>query len=217
MGWFGKLPSTGDFAGRGMPSPLQETVHKWISSGMARFVQGHPEDWLDAYLVSPVWHFLINAGLWDKPPLMGCIAPSVDKVGRYSPLTVLRAFDKNEIGNMLPPNSRWLYRVDAALRRVIGDHIPVESVSFILEKLLDAEEQDCAGGILNDLGIGNAVAKGYRKDWFSWTALPALFSERDDGSFWWSESSPSLSSRQIIHRGPPDENLFCALMKGGNR
>ncbi|MDR1662269.1 MAG: type VI secretion system-associated protein TagF, partial [Azoarcus sp.] len=131
MGWFGKLPSVGDFAGKGMPRFVQEPVFAWMSSGMAALVQMWPEEWRDAYLVSPIWHFVINGGLWDKHALAGCLAPSIDKVGRCSPLMALRSFDKRGVRKVLPPDSRWLYRVDAAIRRIIGERIAVEDVHGI--------------------------------------------------------------------------------------
>ncbi|MDR1461646.1 MAG: type VI secretion system-associated protein TagF [Azoarcus sp.] len=215
MGWFGKLPSVGDFAGRGMPRHVQAAVHAWMSSGMAALVRTWSEEWRDAYLVSPVWHFAINADIWDKLALLGCIAPSIDKVGRCSPLIVLRSFDGPDAREVLPPESRWLYRVDAAIRRIIGERITVEGVNALLAQLMVHEPgQGYAKGILDDLSIGD-TADGFRKAWFSWPDLPALFGERSSRSFWWAEPSPRQPPRQLIHRGVPDEDLFCLLMDGG--
>jgi len=219
MGWFGKLPSTGDFAGRGIPRALKETVHDWISSGMAALACLHPEDWLDAYLVSPVWHFVINSNIWDNSALVGCIAPSVDKIGRYSPLMAVRAFDRRDIALVLPPRSRWLYQVDEILRRVISERIVVEKIYDLLAQQLEAEaaaEQDenSAAGILGDLGIVDGTV-GVAKAWFSWPELPSLFADRNNRSFWWSEPSPKSPPRQIIHSDKPDTSLFCLLMGGG--
>ncbi|MDR1424973.1 MAG: type VI secretion system-associated protein TagF [Azoarcus sp.] len=217
MGWFGKLPAVGDFAGRGIPGTARETVHEWIASGMADLVREDPEDWRAAYLVSPVWHFVVNAGIWDQYALAGCIAPSIDKVGRFSPLLALRAFE-DDIDDILPPRSRWLYQIDAGLRRIIGERIAVEDVPGVLG-LTDAELEDGAapeavGGILSELGISDEAADTHR-EWFSWPDLSALFRERNNRSFWWAEPSPHLPPRQIIHRGPPDDVLFCLLMGGG--
>jgi len=217
MGWFGKLPSVGDFAGRGMSGHLQETIHQWIAGGMMTLVEAQPQEWLDAYLVAPVWHFVMNAGVWDGPALTGCIAPSVDKVGRYSPLLALRSFDKRRVSEVLPPQSRWLYQVDATLRRVIRDRLPVDSVLGALQEQLNLEDKmtnrDSAAGILNDLGIIDGISDA-NKAWFSWPDLPTLFKDRKDRSFWWSEPSPKRPPRQIIHSGSPDEVLFGLLMGG---
>lgn len=218
MGWFGKLPSVGDFSGKGMSYPMKETIHGWMSSGMAALAHSRPEDWQAAYLVSPVWHFIVGPGIWDKPALVGCLAPSVDKVGRYSPLIALRSFDKNDISEVLPPKSRWLYRVDTTLRRTIAEGIPVDGLHELLQQLAEAEKSapNPTANILSDLGIGNAKAgPDTQKNWFAWPELPALFQGRRDHSFWWSEPSSQLPLRQIVHCGPPDDSLFCSLMDGG--
>jgi len=224
MGWFGKLPSTGDFASRGIPHFLKETIHGWMSSGMAALAHSRPQEWQAAYLVSPVWHFLMNSGIWDRPALVGCLAPSVDKVGRFSPLMVLRSFDKSDVYSVLPPDSRWLYRVDAMLRRAIGKRISVDDLHSLLRRLMEAEEndqQDTTAGILCELGIGDAgteaddIDAGAKKDWFEWEKLPGLFEGSSGCSFWWTEPSAKFPKKPITYCKTPDDNLFCSLMDGG--
>jgi len=213
MGWFGKLPSVGDFAGRGMPQPLQETVHGWTSSGMAALMQQYLEQWRDVYLAAPIWRFVINACIWDKTSLIGCIAPSLDRVGRCSPLLVLRSFDAKNINDVLPPKSHWLNRIDNALRRVVAEQIMVDSVFDILDQQKDVDASLAkTSNILTDLGIVDHTER--RDEWFSWPDLSILFAERANRSFWWAEPSPKLPPRQVIHRGLPDDNLFCMLMSG---
>ncbi|MDR2208893.1 MAG: type VI secretion system-associated protein TagF [Azoarcus sp.] len=218
MGWFGKLPSVGDFVGRGIPVSLKETIHGWMSSGMGMLAHSHPKDWQAAYLVSPVWHFVIGPGIWSKSALVGCLAPSVDKVGRYSPLIVLRSSGKNNISSMLPPENRWLYRVDTAMRRAVGERIPVDGLHDLLLQLMESEKvgKNSTGNILGDLGIGigNAGDEA-QKDWFAWPELLELLKECKGRSFWWSEPSGNLPLKQIVHCGTPDESLFCSLMDGG--
>ena len=216
MGWFGKLPSAGDFAGRGLPVPLKETVHGWMSSGMAALKISRPADWQAVYLVSPVWHFLIGPGIWDKSPLIGCLAPSIDKVGRYSPLIVLRSFDKRNLSSVLPPENRWLYRVDMMLRRVIGERITIDGLHDLLRQQTENEKsgRDSTVSILSDLGIGNAETS-VQKDWFAWPELPDLLKARGSNCFWWSEPSSVQGMKQIVHHGAPDDDLFCLLMDSG--
>jgi type VI secretion system protein ImpM len=219
MGWFGKLPAVGDFAGKGLPHPLNETLHGWMSNGMAAFVREFPENWQAAYHIAPLWHFLIGAGLWDKPALIGCFAPSIDKVGRHSPLIALRSFNKRQIQAVLPPQSRWQYRVDITLRRTIAERISVQELSDCLLQLTEAERGgNSTANILSDLGIGGSgEAPTVLQDHFTWAELPALFTERKRHSFWWAEAADFSEhpAKRIIHEGLPDESLFCKLMSGG--
>ncbi len=90
IGFFGKLPSQGDFVTRGLPNPWVEGLDAWISHTLA-LVQAKP-NWLEGYLSSPAWQFRWQGieGLCDDKSLVcGVIAPSLDGVGRYFPLTVV--------------------------------------------------------------------------------------------------------------------------------
>ena len=46
-------------------------------------------NWLEVYLTSPAWRFGCAAGVCGSAPLVGLMAPSVDRVGRYFPLTLV--------------------------------------------------------------------------------------------------------------------------------
>lgn len=215
VGWFGKLPAVGDFAGRGLPVNMREDVYGWFAAGMARLLEQYGEQWQEAFRLAPVWHFAMNAGVWDERALIGCVAPSVDRVGRCSPVSAMRSVESEAIACHLPPQSDWSCKAEALLRRVICESLGVESVQRELETLLAGDAMrsvsaDSAGGILADLGIGDEG----NPNWFSWPDLPERFVERSGRSFWWAEPSPSKPPRQVIHSRKPDAELFELLMVG---
>ncbi len=45
--------------------------------------------WLDLYLTSPAWRFVCAGGACGPRPAIGLMVPSVDRVGRYFPLTLV--------------------------------------------------------------------------------------------------------------------------------
>jgi len=45
--------------------------------------------WLDTYLTSPVWRFALAPAVCGGAAVAGLVVPSVDRVGRYFPLTVV--------------------------------------------------------------------------------------------------------------------------------
>lgn len=215
VGWFGKLPAVGDFAGRGLPLLLREDVYGWFAAGMARLLDQHGERWQETFQLAPVWHFAINADVWDAHALVGCVAPSRDRIGRCSPLLAMRSIESDRIATHLPPHCDWSCKVESMLRRVVGEGLDVESVQYGLKASLAtdpplAARGACAGGILADLGIGD----GDRPNGFSWPDLPERFAERKGRSFWWAEPSPCRPPRQVIHNGVPDAELFELLMAG---
>ena len=92
IGWHGKLPTVGDFVTRRLDSNFVGVWDDWLSAGLANLRLHDPDHWLDAYLASPTWRFVLLPGFL-PPPLhalawTGVVMPSVDRVGRYYPLTL---------------------------------------------------------------------------------------------------------------------------------
>jgi len=90
-GWYGKLPSLGDFATRRLPPLFVDPWDRWLATGMAAW-RDADSDWLDAFLAAPTWRFALGAGIpfAASPGYAGILMPSVDRVGRYFPLTIAR-------------------------------------------------------------------------------------------------------------------------------
>lgn len=89
VGWYGKIPSLGDFVSRRLPASFIDIWDTWLQKAMATSREQLGEHWLDLYLTSPIWRFILmpdacgNAKVWT-----GILMPSVDKVGRHFPLTI---------------------------------------------------------------------------------------------------------------------------------
>jgi type VI secretion system protein ImpM len=91
-GWYGKLPTLGDFASRRLDNDFVDIWDNWLSTGLARLRTEGDGQWLDAYLASPTWRFVLTPGFLPAPlaaqAWAGVVMPSVDRVGRYYPLTL---------------------------------------------------------------------------------------------------------------------------------
>ena len=65
----------------------------WLAEGLLRLRQQQPEAWLNAYLASPSWRFLLMPGVMPgaagAQAWAGVLMPSVDRVGRYFPFTLV--------------------------------------------------------------------------------------------------------------------------------
>ena len=87
-GWYGKIPNLGDFASRRLPSRFVVPWDDWLQRALAgsRGVLG--ESWLDLYLTSPLWRFILLPGVCGHAGWAGVMMPSVDRVGRYFPLSI---------------------------------------------------------------------------------------------------------------------------------
>jgi type VI secretion system protein ImpM len=86
-GFYGKLPARGDFVRAGLPRDFIDPWDAWLQSviGGSRALAG--DAWLPAYLESPVWRFALPPGMCGELAVLGLMLPSVDKAGRYFPLS----------------------------------------------------------------------------------------------------------------------------------
>jgi type VI secretion system protein ImpM len=89
-GWYGKIPGVGDFVSRRLPAGFIDAWDLWLQHAIAASRAQLQDRWLDLYLTGPIWRFTLlpralpgNADMW-----AGVLMPSVDKVGRYFPLTI---------------------------------------------------------------------------------------------------------------------------------
>ncbi|WP_147108215.1 type VI secretion system-associated protein TagF [Tateyamaria sp. syn59] len=90
-GFFGKIPQAGDFVSAGLPRDIETAFDNWLRAAMRESQMKLGRNWLDAFLVTPVWRFVLEAGIHGSEPVAGVMMPSVDRVGRYFPLVVAAA------------------------------------------------------------------------------------------------------------------------------
>ena len=94
-GWYGKLPCLGDFASRRLEQDFIAPWDAWLQRSIATSRQQLGERWLDNYLTSPMWRFIVAPGICGERAALGVLLPSVDKVGRYFPLTLAMPVEKS--------------------------------------------------------------------------------------------------------------------------
>ena len=136
-GWYGKLPALGDFASRRLPPEFVEPWDRWLATGLAAWREDDA-DWLDAFLAAPTWRFALGADLpFDRSPgYAGVLMPSVDRVGRYFPLTVARA---RTSGQSSAPAS-WLEALEHVAVAALVEDWSAERFDDALAGLDDAGE-----------------------------------------------------------------------------
>lgn len=127
LGFTGKIPARGDFVRAGLPRDFTDPWDDWQGTVIAgsRAIMG--ETWLDAFLESPVWRFVLPPGLCGPRGVAGLMMPSVDKVGRYFPLSfaALCAGGTPDAEAWNP----WLDAVEDLGRQALEDDAPPERLT----------------------------------------------------------------------------------------
>lgn len=123
-GLFGKLPMHGDFVHRNLSSSFISCWDEWMQHYIAGSKEQIGEQWLDVYLTSPIWRFVLSPGVIDEKHWAGILMPSVDQVGRYYPFSVLLALPDNiNPLEYLSLRNNWYEGVEAlSLKALDGEY-----------------------------------------------------------------------------------------------
>jgi type VI secretion system protein ImpM len=108
VGFFGKVPTHGDFVSADFDSDLRAALDRWLQAGLTACVQAHGEHWEHRFLQMSSWRFIIEAGLWGKSAIAGVLSPSRDRVGRSFPLVIAaQLHDFREHPRQLYGDATW--------------------------------------------------------------------------------------------------------------
>lgn len=126
-GFYGKLPARGDFVRGGLPRGFVDPWDAWVAPAIAGSRVQMGDDWLPAFLESPVWRFTLAPGLCGAWAVLGLMLPSVDRAGRYFPLTFAALFDDVAVND-----TAWLDGCEAAGRAALEQDAGPEQIAAMV-------------------------------------------------------------------------------------
>lgn len=120
-GLYGKLPARGDFVERRLSGQFIDRWDRFLNEGMVAASGVLGDRFTDLYLVSPFWRFALGAGVAGEATVVGVFAPSVDRVGRYFPLTIATELPAptNPLAALAAAES-WLPGAEALIFEALG-------------------------------------------------------------------------------------------------
>jgi type VI secretion system protein ImpM len=230
VGFYGKLPSHGDFLRRRAPDGFLAAWDPWLQQCLAASRERLGDRWLDVYLTSPAWRFVAAPGACGPAGLLGLMVPSVDRVGRYFPLTVVAElpahlgalsaatgatdfFDRAEqlLVETLEADRVDFERFDERVSRLADQLVPL-----IIPR--DVRVLPGAATVLSDASTGRwhlPLGAGHH--------LPLLFDQLlgvtleqayQPLTLWWTEGSTLVEPSCLVVKGLPSPPSFTALLTG---
>ena len=132
-GFYGKLPARGDFVRSALPRDFTDPWDAWLQSVIAGSQAQMGEDWLPAFLESPVWRFALPAGLCGARGVLGLMLPSVDRAGRYFPLSFAALCETGAGAADAPAATAWLDRCEDAGRAALEQDAAPDQIAAMLD------------------------------------------------------------------------------------
>ncbi|WP_117190288.1 type VI secretion system-associated protein TagF [Rhizobium terrae] len=145
IGFFGKLPTHGDFVSTGMGSGLQSEFDIWLQAGLQAVQQQFGTDWERHFRAMFSWRFIIERGLWGPATIAGVLVPSLDRVGRSFPLVVatqLPAFTDHP--RLLYLDETWFTAAEAIAETSARRDFDIEQFTASLKRLRTLRPADLA-------------------------------------------------------------------------
>lgn len=224
-GFYGKLPSHGDFLQRGVSDDFVNQWDAWLQDGMARSRSELGEQaWLDVFLTSPLWRFALASGVVGGPVWAGILLPSVDRVGRYFPLTIVAELPPAVLPfELAVAGNGWFDWAETLARRTLEDELVdldrLESELRESDALLAAVRPPETRLDLAPLAATDApicwLALGPDGDmgrFFARVADGLAATARDPLGLWWSVGSERIAPSVLLTRGLPPASEFRKLL-----
>ncbi|MGK6714682.1 type VI secretion system-associated protein TagF [Serratia marcescens] len=209
LGWYGKLPSAGDFLQRRLPDPV---VNNWAARLQAGDSQarcagpnGHP------FSNAPVWNFVIPATLGSPYVQMGCLLPARDRVGRRYPICALRLFSLQEWRpQQLNMAASWYQQLGHTLLNGVRNGFSAEQIDRTLQAIpaLPSPPAEADSEILSIIGFQHPDVPG-----LGWQQAADCFDPAQYTSFWWTNQADGHPLYTHVHSGNLTVQLFSLLFE----
>lgn len=219
-GFYGKLPQIGDFISRRLPAEFLDPWDEWLQSGIAVSREQLTDRWLEIYLTSPIWNFVLGRGVCGEFPWCGLIMPSVDKVGRYFPLTVAcrLPLDSNPIA-VATWAKEWFEQAEAdVLSALFNEDLDVTTFDSNVTRLGQPLSGDARIAVSAAAGYGSAwqlpLTDGNFTDGLPELTHQLLMQRSGNYSLWWGSGSDNVEPSLLVCNGLPLCADFSALLTG---
>jgi type VI secretion system protein ImpM len=229
VGFYGKLPSHGDFVRRRVSDAFVDAWDAWLRECLAASRTALGPRWLDVYLTSPAWRFVCASGACGPAPVVGLLAPSVDQVGRYFPLTLVSELPAD--ASLVSAAAVAAPFLDSAEQLVI-ETLAAETVDFDrFDRGVEALEAELGSVSMTPATVLDSAALsvlvespqawhvplGASSDLTS--AFEQLLSLQLEARYrplvlWWTDGSAMIEPSWLVLKGLPGPALYPALLEG---
>ncbi|MFT5083870.1 MAG: type VI secretion system protein ImpM [Lentisphaeria bacterium] len=218
-GLFGKLPAHGDFIYRDLSPTFVNIWDEWLQGYVGSSREQLGDAWLEIYLTSPVWRFAFSEGVIDGNSWAGIILPSVDRVGRYFPFTVVACLPQqaNPVDFVCSRQGWYQAMEDAALKALYGQlqlEGLVEELNDINPMVKSVYIKNAPLEHLNNLVIKNASVEQAPQTILPYMLDACLVQSLKSYSVWSTKGSELIEPCMFVSKGLPQLGGIAAMMDG---
>ncbi|MGF1527986.1 MAG: type VI secretion system-associated protein TagF [Candidatus Competibacterales bacterium] len=214
-GFYGKLPSRGDFVARGLPRDFTNAFDAWLQEALTHSRrQLGDERWTELFQNAPLWRFALSPRLCGRHSVVGVMMPSVDRVGRRFPLVIGLTLDQPfDLTELVGANGSWFDRAEQLALTTLADDLDlndlVGQVGVLAALFHELPHQRDVKGLhwtlstTDDLGARLPQALGMLAQ-----------AQLADLSLWWTTGAKFVAPCALACRGLPLAQRFTPFIAG---
>jgi type VI secretion system protein ImpM len=227
-GFFGKLPCNGDFIQYNVSQEWLDGWDQWLQSCIFESRGALQGEWLNAYLSGPIWRFVLAEGACGSGAYAGIVVPSVDRVGRYFPLTLVRQLDSGwnplDVAVCWAP---WFEALEQCACDALDAHDLrldefIARVGHIQDPLTVAVPTHIEGELFRHAGFPassaqwqmNLPSADHLQLDVSVLAYREIHRHLRPVTLWWTAGAERVHSSWLLSRGLPAPASFAAMLDG---
>jgi type VI secretion system protein ImpM len=217
FGYFGKLPTLGDFVHQLLPQDFVNGWHEWLQQSMAEAREALGDDFLSYYLNCPVWKFLLSPGVCGDQAVAGLTMSSVDKVGRYFNFTIATVLPTGtDPCTYALSNREGLMELETLALDILEHDYPKDEIEL---KVRDLSFQfKVPPATRQDFETGSEFIRAYQDEAFPFSnqaggLLTHLITQSlGDFSIWWYGQAGQTRSQILTCHGLPSAEMYTRLL-----
>jgi type VI secretion system protein ImpM len=220
-GLYGKVPEKGDFICRRLSRGFVDPWDAWLQRSIERSRDVLGQDWLSAYLQAPLWRFGLVPGICSEYGVAGVLMASVDRVGRYFPLTLAALLPSHaRPARLFSHSAAWFEAAEALLLGALDQPFDFEAFDQRVFELGIPDIVDELPGDSSEIGAAIRVSLSPGADFATLSPIlvdTVLAALRPRYSLWWTVGSELVTPACVICQGLPSEDDFVTLMTGSTQ
>lgn len=219
-GIYGKLPAHGDFIFRNLSPAFINQWDEWLQLYVSASREQIGDEWLDIYLTSPIWRFVLSPGVIDEKIWAGVIMPSVDRVGRFFPVSIVKPLASHQsVSNFLFSQQQWFQQVESYCLLALEGKMDADGLDTSINQLPHQKPEHYQ--VTSNLGQSGPYIIGLEESAESsiYDALPylldaSLSNEGSSYSLWQTEGSELIGPLMFCSQGLPPVSGIAAMLDG---
>ena len=217
LGFYGKLPTYGDFIQKRLPTDFINPWHEWLQSGMLACRERNPQGWMTYYLNCPAWSFVLPAGICGEQPIAGVTIPSVDRVGRYFNFTLASILPEAiEPAVFASTHSDWLTGLEDLALSILEKEMDQDEIEkAINESAAELQWKTPTYRLFNAGAEHNKVITGEHSSVAE--MIPEMMhqlvvKDHERYGLWWHHGSSQVSAQMVTCANMPPGEIYLSLM-----